>query len=40
MLPQKAEALAKILHAKQVDKAGKPYVQHLQAVANDLPPKI
>ena len=36
MLAQKAEALAKILHAKQVDKAGKPYVQHLQAVANNL----
>lgn len=36
MLAKKAEQLARALHRDQVDKAGKPYVEHLQAVVNNL----
>ncbi|QNS14449.1 HD domain-containing protein [Mannheimia bovis] len=34
-----AEKLAKIVHANQQDKAGKPYIEHLAFVANDVTPK-
>lgn len=36
MLSGKAELLARQLHANQVDKAGKAYVEHLQSVVNGL----
>lgn len=36
MLVKKAEQLARALHRDQVDKAGEPYVEHLQAVVNNL----
>lgn len=35
-LSTKAELFAKSIHANQVDKAGKPYIEHLQAVVNNL----
>nr|DAN62348.1 MAG TPA: (p)ppGpp synthetase, RelA/SpoT family [Caudoviricetes sp.]DAU48952.1 MAG TPA: (p)ppGpp synthetase, RelA/SpoT family [Caudoviricetes sp.] len=31
-----AELFARSIHANQVDKAGKPYIGHLQAVVNNL----
>ncbi|MDG6829118.1 HD domain-containing protein [Glaesserella parasuis] len=36
MISHKAKLLAKQLHANQVDKAGKAYVEHLQSVADGL----
>lgn len=36
MLVEKAEILARRLHHEQKDKAGKPYVEHLQFVADHL----
>lgn len=36
MFALKAQLLATQLHANQRDKAGKPYVQHLKAVADNL----
>ena len=36
MLINKAKTLAYELHDKQTDKAGKSYVEHLQAVVNNL----
>lgn len=36
MLSTKAEKLARHIHKNQLDKAGKPYVEHLQAVVNNL----
>lgn len=35
-LSTRAELFAKSIHANQVDKAGKPYIEHLQAVVNNL----
>ncbi|MFC2558545.1 MAG: HD domain-containing protein [Haemophilus seminalis] len=35
-LSTRAELFAKSIHANQVDKAGKPYIRHLQAVVNNL----
>lgn len=35
-LSTRAELFAKSIHANQVDKAGKPYIGHLQAVVNNL----
>lgn len=35
-LSTRAELFAKSIHHNQVDKAGKPYVEHLQAVVNNL----
>lgn len=32
----RAELFAKSIHHNQIDKAGKPYVEHLQAVVNNL----
>ena len=32
----RAELFAKSIHHNQVDKAGKPYAEHLQAVVNNL----
>lgn len=34
-----AKKLAKTVHANQQDKAGKPYIEHLAFVANDVEPK-
>lgn len=36
LLIQQAKSLAIQLHAEQTDKAGRPYVEHLQAVVNNL----
>ncbi|ACX80304.1 metal dependent phosphohydrolase, HD region [Aggregatibacter phage S1249] len=35
-LSTRAELFAKSIHHNQVDKAGKPYIQHLQAVVDNL----
>ena len=35
-LSTRAELFAKSIHTNQVDKAGKPYSEHLQAVVNNL----
>ena len=35
-LSTRAELFAKSIHLNQVDKAGKPYSEHLQAVVNNL----
>ena len=35
-LSTRAELFAKSVHANQVDKAGKPYIRHLQAVVHNL----
>lgn len=35
-LSTRAELFARSIHANQVDKAGKPYIGHLQAVVNNL----
>ena len=35
-LSTRAELFAKSIHAHQVDKAGKPYSEHLQSVVNNL----
>ena len=35
-LSTRAELFAKSIHANQVDKAGKPYSEHLQSVVNNL----
>ncbi len=35
-LTEQAKELARQLHAKQTDKAGKPYFHHLEAVTNAL----
>ena len=35
-LSTRAELFARSIHANQVDKAGKPYIEHLQAVVNNL----
>ena len=32
-LVRKAEAIARVAHAKQVDKAGQPYIGHIERVA-------
>jgi (p)ppGpp synthase/HD superfamily hydrolase len=34
-----AEALARLMHAGQVDKAGEPYIEHLSRVAQRVPEK-
>lgn len=36
MFALKAQTMATQLHANQLDKAGKPYVQHLKAVVENL----
>ncbi|HHF6557548.1 TPA: HD domain-containing protein [Haemophilus influenzae] len=35
-LSTRAELFAKSIHHNQIDKAGKPYAEHLQAVVNNL----
>lgn len=35
-LSTRAELFARSIHANQVDKAGEPYIRHLQAVVNNL----
>lgn len=35
-LSTRAELFAKSIHHNQLDKAGRPYVEHLQAVVNNL----
>ena len=35
-LSTRAELFARSIHANQVDKAGKPYIRHLQSVVNNL----
>ncbi|MBN6067318.1 HD domain-containing protein [Aggregatibacter actinomycetemcomitans] len=35
-LSTRAELFAKSIHHNQMDKAGKPYIQHLQAVVDNL----
>lgn len=35
-LSTRAELFARSIHVNQVDKAGKPYIRHLQAVVNNL----
>ncbi|WP_109078467.1 HD domain-containing protein [Aggregatibacter kilianii] len=35
-LSTRAELFAKSIHHNQMDKAGRPYVEHLQAVVNNL----